>query len=111
MKNIFGKNFKLKRGLEPECLNFNFSKIQKISKLENILYVLLFIFIIPSFAYYFNYLYFNNNFDIFLKKYKNQNSKMTLLKILYLILIALTDQISFFLIDIFFNKEKFFKHS
>ena len=107
MREHFGPDFTLKRGTDTKYLNFDFKGTKKIKSLEFYLYVLLFFFLMPSFAYYFNFKYFECFIDN--KRYPKEGYYELLVQNGYVIMTVVIDNIALALISACFHKKRFFK--
>lgn len=109
MISFLGPNIKLKRGTDISSLNFDYSQKRPIDGIEITLYIILFMIFFPSIAYYFNYKYFHYFIISNLEQDKGISHMIT--QNFYVILTVVVDQVSFILIELFFNKSRFFKTS
>lgn len=107
MKRFFGKNFKIKRGNDPNCINFDFTNSRTFSIGEKLFFVFIFFLLLPSIAYYFNYLY----YFYFTKRHIVKSFAQIWIEYLSLIGTVIVDMFSLFLIQMFFDQKHFLKSS
>ena len=107
MKRFFGKNFKIKRGNDPNCINFDFLNKKKFSTIQKLFFIFIFILLLPSIAYYFNYLY----YYFFIQREILKKFDKIYIEYLSLIGTVIVDMFSLFLIQIFFDQKYFLKSS
>ena len=107
MPVLMGLDFKIKRGIDPELINFNFQSKRKITFIHQAFYVLVFIFLMPMIAYFFNYMYYKYEIHIYIEHSTKTVDKI--MKYFHLIMTVVVDQVTFLLLDLFFSKRKFIK--
>jgi hypothetical protein len=107
MPVLLGLDLKIKRGIDPEMINFNFQSKRKITYFQQVFYAVVLIFIMPMISYFFNYMYYKYEIHIYIEHSTAVTDK--LMKYLHLIMTVVVDQATFLLIDMFFSKRRFIK--
>lgn len=106
MIQTLGPNFRVFRGFDPETSSLNYSK-SKIGNFEMAYKITFILIILPSFAYYFNYKYYEILIGSKIGKINSLFSSA--LQYAYLIGTILVDQVAFTFIQIFFYNRKYLR--
>jgi hypothetical protein len=109
MKPTFGEGFKLRRTIDPELINFNFSGKAEISRLHNIFYFIVLFIVLPAIAYLLSFSVAKHQLLASIESH--ESAIETFHRIVLAIMISLLDQVGYLLIEVFFYQTRFIKAS
>jgi hypothetical protein len=109
MVSLFGPEFRIERGIDPETLNFGFNPDKGVGLPTHLVTGAIVFGFLPFVAYFFNYYYYFLDIGIFVKSFSGVGAKAV--KYLSLLATVVVDQIAFSVIDSTFTADRFFNQS